>query len=243
MGNNLKEVMIIDLFGFPGSGKTTVLRELIDQLQKNKVKVQANIFNINNNKSIMIRLSIKTINTILYTINNFGFMYELFTMLGKKPFKSIGEAIKQWVNVCFVLTQLNKSDGYDLVVADQGIIQAAVSLAINSNSVDINAIIELMKKQVRQPLVFVFVKNDINTTLNRLERRTKGKSRIDIEENHNKKISYLIKYENLFSEIINKNEFMVFENSNPLGDKKLEKQFYSQLKFVIEKYKFFSANR
>lgn len=235
MESNLNQTIIIDLFGFPGSGKTTIVKALINEMKIKGYEVQSNIYEINNKKNSFVRSIGKLSNAFSYTLKNFRFIYDLFKSLGEKPFKNINEGIKQWINICFVLTQLNVTDYYDFVVADQGIVQAAISLTINAKDADVNTILNKLKNQIKHRTIYIYITIDIIANLDRLEMRKNGKSRIDYEQSNNKKIDHLLKYEKLFYRIISVNKYLEFDNNRTLIKSESNDFFCNQIRDLIGK--------
>jgi len=171
MESNLEREYILDFFGLPGSGKTTIAHMIARKLNEDGYKIQESTYFINNEYSLGKRILVKTLYTFNFTIKHFSFMCELFFMLEKGAFKSWKEAVKQWVNICFVLTVLNKKNNNQYIIADQGIVQAAISLGIHSEKASVVDIYRKLCEKTVKPIKFVYVEVDNETSLKRLNSR------------------------------------------------------------------------
>lgn len=191
MEDNMRKTVIIDFFGPPGSGKSTVVRILAGKLRNQNYKIQDNISKINNDFTSIKRIAIKSINTVTFTSKNLFFLLRIFSMLDKYSYLNLREMIKQWINICFVLTQINRSEQSDIILADQGLIQAAISLSVRCNDVDVKKIIEKLIEKVDYPIHYVCMSIQLKTNLERLSQRTNGRSRVDFEKKEEEKIEYL----------------------------------------------------
>lgn len=213
MEDNLKRGVIVDFFGLPGSGKSTMAHILANKLNENGYEIQEKIYCINNEYNSWKRMSIKILNTITFTIRNFSFMCELFSMFGKGAFRNYRELIKQWINVCFVLTSINQTTQKDFVIADQGIVQAAISLSVNSESADIEAVIRKLCEKVNSPVKFIYISVEIEKDLERLHQRVNGKSRVDLEKDEELKRTQLKVIQKLCYEITKSLPHTIVDNN------------------------------
>lgn len=182
MGKDLKRGILVDFFGLPGSGKTTIARLLVNELNEKGYEIQENIYYINNECSSLKRMVIKTFNTITFTIKNFSYICDLFSMFNKGTSRNIREVIKQWVNVCFVLTNVNQTNQKDFVIADQGIVQAAISLSVTYNNVAIEAVIRKLYEKVNSPVQHIYIYVELDKNLEHLNYRENGKLDVDLKK-------------------------------------------------------------
>lgn len=213
MESNLNEVVILDLFGLPGSGKTTISKSMSLNKKQYGYKIQDNIYKINNNYGAFRRMFIKLLNTFSYTIKNLFFLIDLFSLVGKDSFTSNKELIKQWINICFVLSNINKSRGKDIIIADQGIVQAAISLSYNNEDININTIIKKINEKVLFRIKHIYISIEIETCLKRLEQRKNGKSRLDNETRINIRKYHLESIKGLCEKINREFNCIVIDNN------------------------------
>lgn len=90
---------IIDFFGAPGSGKTTVSRMVSQKLTDEGYKVDEHIFQVNNEYHPVNRILIKGLTAMGYTLKNFAFIKDIVSLAQPHTFSSWKTAVKQWVNV------------------------------------------------------------------------------------------------------------------------------------------------
>lgn len=234
MKNNSSSEFILDFFGLPGSGKTTIAHMIACQLKENGYKTQENIYHINNEYSLVRRILVKVFYTITFTLKNFIYMIQLFLMLEKKSaFINWKGLIKQWVNVCFVLTAINKKNNSHFIIADQGIVQAAISLAMYSGKTSVIDIYMKLCEQVVIPIKYVYVEIDVSTDMERLKFRENRNSKPGEE----KDIDYtLIQLQGIMTkceEIADIIECITIENNNSVKLKQNKNGFPINLQNII----------
>lgn len=195
MGNNMKRGIFIDFFGMPGSGKTTIAHNLAINLRYGRYQVVEPTFLTDTVYSTPLRLLYKVLCSIKFTLFHPVYLYQLFSMLEKGAFLGVGEAVKQWINICFTLVSLNKGLDKDYVISDEGIIQAAISLTVRCSEENTKEIIYKLTQAVNRPIIFAYVKADVDVVLERLAKRKNGKSRIDAETDLNKRRQKLTEIE------------------------------------------------
>lgn len=201
MENHIKPGMAVDFFGLPGSGKTTIAHRLARVLEANGYEVQETIYRVNNESNSMRRIGVKMWAALCFSITHYSYMHDLFALLGKGSFLTVSEAIKQWVNVCFVITNINKGQPQDINIADQGIAQAALSLTYRCENADVVKIVTKLKEQVRMPIRHVYIRINTEKVLERLEIRRGNKARVDIEKSKDRKIMQLQEMQTRCNEI------------------------------------------
>lgn len=213
MEHIVRQGVILDFYGLPGSGKTTSAHMLADALRGKGYKIIEPIYEINIRYSTKRRIFAKTIATFSFSLTNFRFVYNLFERLPRGCFNSVGEAVGQWVNICFVLHIMTKSQDYDFLIADQGVVQAATSLTLNCTEANTKNIVSRLKEKVRVPIQHIYIQTDINTVLNRLRNRPSGRSRVDKMGNIQEKTIQLQKLEASFKDISSSLECIIMDNN------------------------------
>lgn len=203
MENSLRRGIIIDFFGMPGSGKTTIAHMLAGRLEEIGCEIEEPIYLVNNEYSSSRRSLTKIWATLCFTTGHFSYLYRLFSLLGRGAFQNLRKAAKQWVNVCFVLASFNAGRPIDFLIADQGIIQAAISLTFHCEKADIQKIINKLNEQVKTTIIYVYVAADIDEVLKRLQNRTNGGSRLDQEKSIIARKDQLRSVESRCMEVIN----------------------------------------
>lgn len=178
MEKNIKRSIHIEFYGLPGCGKTTVSHRLAVDLTKVGYPVIEPNYDVVNKHSSLMRKLLKFTNTYRQKLFNRP-VYESIESLVAKNGYSGNEAFKQIVNVVQKIKWYNKAKEC-IVVWDQGIKQAAVSLSANSsvNSKDNEVSIKEMLNL--SPIVIpVYLKCSISTSENRMAQRVAHRSRVE----------------------------------------------------------------
>lgn len=213
MGNSLNSKITLEFFGVPGSGKSTIAHSLADLLQENGYSVQEKSYIVNGQFGDLRRIILKLRYTFIFTIFHPLFLLELFSMIDKNVFFDLKEKIKQWVNVCFVLYNYKKKNNRQFFIADQGLIQAAISLTIHCKEVEIAQIIKKMSSVIEMPKYIIYVNIKEDKSLYRLKTRINGKSRVDKEKSEEKRIKELKKVADMCEDILLITECVSIDNS------------------------------
>lgn len=171
---NKKTIKVIELFGFPGSGKSTISNKFVKYLNDNNISVIEPKRKIDKELSSFNRYLIKT----LYSIKSlFIFNKKVVPLLLQiaKINKGI-TLIKQVINILYTLSFYNHSS---IVVLDEGIIQSIVSSAYKSSLSETIKLFNLLPNFVKENSIFIYVNVDTEICMRRLLKREDGKSRLD----------------------------------------------------------------
>lgn len=229
---------IIDFFGAPGSGKTTVSRMVSKKLADEGYKVDEHIFQVNNEYNPLARILIKGMTAMGYTLKNFSFIKDIFSLAQVHTFSSWKTAVKQWVNVCFVMASLSRKRDQDIIIAEQGLTQAVISLALNCTPKNFAAIINKMEKHLSADIVYVHVRIGTAENLTRLKNRNEGNSEVELELDVRKREELLDKINAICDEIKTIKSCLTFDNTMEADSMEkfqqiIEKHLASQLKFGL----------
>lgn len=224
---------IIDFYGAPGSGKTTVSRMVSKKLADEGYKVDEHIFQVNNEYHPVNRIFIKGLTAVGYTLKNFAFIKEIFSLAQLHTFSSRKIAVKQWVNVCFVMSSLARRRNQDIIIAEQGLTQAVISLALNCTPKDFSAMINKMEKHLSADIVYVHVRIGTAENLTRLKNRNEGNSEVELEADGKKKEELLDNINEICEEIKIIKNCLTFDNTMEKFQQLIEKHLASQLKFEL----------
>ncbi len=213
MEDSLNKGIIIDFFGLPGSGKTTIADRLVATLQKRGFKTIQPIHDVNLGYGSLRRIITKIMASTVYSLSHPQFMYELFANLERGCFRGTGEAVKLWINTGFVLYFMTRAKSCDFLVADQGIAQIAISLTINCKRTNIETIIKGFLDQIKAPVKLIYIHTDIHNVLERLEHRPYGRSRVDKAASIQEKTAQLRKIQSSCSEIASNLDCLIVDNN------------------------------
>jgi hypothetical protein len=176
MGSNVKRGLVVEFFGLPGSGKSTIAHEL---------KVSFDYLSVVNKS-----YEISNMNRFKRVIIKFMYIFTLFLVDFKSSFKSLKgivgirqknfkEKISVITNYFYVISlyKFNKNK-HDLHLLDQGILQAVWSILLNSNDVDEKCINNIMS-HFELPDIVIIVNVNEDKLLNRYLKRSTNDSRIE----------------------------------------------------------------
>lgn len=198
---------IIEFYGMPGCGKSTLSHQLSDALRLAGYNVKEPSYEIDHNYTKICRQMKKAWIIMLWIIKHpYGF-FEIFKLLKKYLKQGI---IDELPNVLTKAYYIEKYSDFDFVVFDEGIRQAVVSFQspIYSNP---NEVIKRLEEKIytSNKCIDVYVRNSINTVLQWMETRDSNDSRVEKEKNIAKKKSMLKAVEDRCNLISNKDTIIV----------------------------------
>lgn len=210
---NKKTTKVIELFGFPCSGKSTISNKLVIYLHDNNIDVIEPKRKIDKELFCLNRYIIK----ILYSIKSlFIFNKNVFPLLLQITEINTGiTLIKQIINVLYTLSFYNQRS---LIVLDEGIIQSIVSSAYKSSLSETIKLLNCIPDFVKNNTIFIYVNIDTEICMQRLLKRQDGKSRLDKISDPTelkKNLNYLDKN---FKEIKKYIEFYNIDNSFEIAE-------------------------
>lgn len=182
--------MIYECSGLPGSGKSTLVEELSNQLRKDNKKVKQigtdSFWAVKNNNKIM--KTIIKVGRILQPLKPTNWKFSLICMQfffkRTKPanvFSSYSSNYETFIAVLYCIylfDEYRRSD--DVIVSDEGLLQALTSLSLKSDS-GLEEIINLvhMKQYIKTTSLQIHCKLSIDETINRLKLRNRTTSNFD----------------------------------------------------------------
>jgi len=166
----MKNRMIFEFIGLPGSGKTTISRELIKELKSDGYNVISGYYT---NSSRLIRFLKKLISITIFFIR---FPVKSIYVI-RICFKSHNYSFASYKDIAEILFLLNRYDvakkSNKIWIFDQGLYQAAISLQLFA---DKNT--EIFKYLSNNIEKVIYVKSEILLAKNRLNLRNDFSSRI-----------------------------------------------------------------
>lgn len=201
MASNLKTVYL-DFYGLPGSGKTTLLKEVVAQLREQGYSVATPGHDIVHHLSTKKRKVKKISISGIYSFVHPRKAMQICSLIKENGY-GLMQGMAQYINVALNLFFFESCWGkYDYAIFDQGITQAAISLAVNGeesaqrNKEKIEA---LLDKKIQ--VIPLYVKEEKDVVLERLSNRTMHGSRVEKEPNLEKKKQLLCIFEEKCNEI------------------------------------------
>lgn len=237
MEKNIKKTLFIEFYGLPGCGKSLISHDIAIYYKDTGLSVGEPNFDIVRNHGTLLRKLLK------YRIFiSFSFFHHSDCVLIKELVKKNGyhglESFSLVINVIQKLHEYYRNQQKDIVVWDQGIVQAAVSLSsngvVNVNN-NLRAILGLFKTQ--PSILKVYVKCSIDTSLSRMQQRSKHLSRVEKVSSPQEKIRFLQMFQRCCDDIPNTdgividNDTFSYEVTKTELISKLQKKEISQTLF------------
>lgn len=203
MENNLKKTVILDYYGIPGSGKSTVSHVLSEKYREEGKSVIEPSYIYDHRGSGVTRKLKKISATIQFGMKSprrFLAVYRLGKLNG---YTLTSGLLNQIVNIVTKIYAIEKYIGkFDYIIFDEGLAQAAISLSVNSehpSAGNFKSIMDLLPDIPEIKLVQVTL--DIHEALKRIEIRNSKDTRVEKLEEYNSRILLLQKYERLTTEL------------------------------------------
>ncbi len=203
MGNLINEPIVLDFFGLPGCGKSSVSHLLAEELRKLGKTVYEPSYETDHCSSPVRRKLSKFLCFIMYTINHpikANRLIHLINSVGNNLFHSIVLAM-----IVIVRTEeINKHDR-GIIILDQGLVQLAISICQKSLSTlnlakSMEAVLLLVYPCKNIKRIHVAVSVDV--ALERAKQRGTTVSRVDREKNIDKKKAIMDYYVNASHEFL-----------------------------------------
>jgi thymidylate kinase len=177
----MKSPIVIDFLGLPGCGKSTVSSLVASELRMKGFNVSEKVYSIGNQLSLGRRYAVKLSYATGLALSHPRTAIELVKQCAPNMFRSKSEMLKQQINVFYVLETIRR-EKKAICVADQGIAQAVASLCVwKQGSVSCSERIRTYMHYVQRPIVFVYLRCDKETALQRIALRKNGFSRVEAE--------------------------------------------------------------
>lgn len=189
MEGTLNKHIIIDFFGLPGCGKSTISHELAKKLRNNGNIVAEPTYDLDHGNSAGKRKLYKIFCAINYTICHPINAKRLFSVI-RKCGNGLSDSYKLSITILSRISMINNAD--NITVLDEGLTQMAISICQNSdNTVCLQAAYDAIARLIdnKYRICMVYLKSDIGIAIERAARRATKESRVDREENQEKKMA------------------------------------------------------
>lgn len=197
MGSDLIGKKIhIEFYGLPGCGKSTVSELVAQKLESDGYTVIRASAETGNDVNPVFRKVVKLTRAALYYCKHPGIYKRVNSLVKRNGYTGFKERIIQLINVAQKLYHYSNSSHGIVYVWDEGLTQAAISLAVNGSITakdNEETLIELIGVSFYQ--VHIYIKASIEVVMHRMENRSTNNSRVEKEKNTSKKINLLKKYE------------------------------------------------
>lgn len=194
MENSLAQSLFVEFYGLPGCGKSTISHILANRLMDDGFAVEEPSFTEDHRPKFA-----RKILKLLYGCYGFVFHYSTYRRIVNLVYENgyMGyEKFTQTVNVLQKVNVYRKENSKKIVIWDQGIIQAAISLSINKQISAFDNLIrieDIISKDVIYYRVFIPVERSV--VLERMKKRNTNDSRVEKIEGETKKMNFLKLFE------------------------------------------------
>lgn len=206
MGVDLRETVVLDFFGVPGSGKTTKSHEIAESYRRKGKTVEEPSYDLDHGMSSAKRRLEKLRMLILLSGKR---RKEVKELVRKNGYDGSNGELNQVINIASKLYTIQKYKGKtDYIVFDEGLAQAAISLSVNSDipaDENLKQIITLIDNPPE--IQFVDTQLSIVEALRRIEIRSSGDTRVEAMKTEQEKENLMKRYE-AASEQVGKMETM-----------------------------------
>lgn len=179
MENDLISPLHLEFYGLPGCGKSTVSHKLAEELRKLEYKVNEPSYEIDRVKGgFLVRKLNKVLLLGLCRILNRDQYTIIKDIVAKNGY--VGKScLSQEINIVHKLRAYNSKSQADIIIWDQGLVQAAVSLSTNGNVPSFDNYIALKEACSESHVYPIYMKCDIDTSLKRMDGRNTNDSRVE----------------------------------------------------------------
>ena len=213
---NKKKGYIIELFGLPGSGKSTISKIIKEELRKENIVFIEPKRKLDKEYNCLSRYIFKIYYTIisilLYNVKIIPLIFEVIKLNHGKIM------IKQLINVCYTLYFYKIKDNF---ILDEGIVQALVSASYSKKIDDLNLLFSKLPSNVFDKVILIYINIDVSICCERVLNRKDGKSRVDRIKNKKVLNFQLSCQKEFFNNIKNNLKYYEIDNSNDIPIKRL----------------------
>ena len=192
MASDIKKPMVLDFFGLPGCGKSTVSHLLAIKLRKEGYKVYEPSYDLDHTMNAVKRKVVKMCQYIVYVILHPIKAKKIDALIKQNGYEDFSEKLSQCINIVSKFNAIDKN-GYDFIIFDEGFFQAAVSLSLVNDRVlsfeNLHMMLDAVDPTIRICGVYIQVSKDVS--LERMSKRGEKNSRIDAQTNESVKLRLL----------------------------------------------------
>ncbi len=186
MENSLKQVLFIEFFGLPGCGKSTLSHLLLERLRAVGLKVSEPSYVIDHRRPLLRKIHKLFLGGYYYSLKH-GMYKSVYKIVNKNGYRG-AECFTQTVNILQKLATYGKSQTAQIVIWDQGLVQAAISLSLlgKVEAADNLQILFGFLPSTKN-IYNVFINVDEELAFERMSKRSTNDSRIEKTKNEEQK--------------------------------------------------------
>lgn len=198
--------MIIEFYGLPGSGKSTISHMLAIQLRKQGEKVHEPSYYLDNEKSAIVRKILKIICALAFIFIAPKIFCRILQIIKKYFVFKFYNIVNNYINLSYKI-MMYKISNADYLIFDEGVFQAVISIDVKKNKDRYKMIDELLLL-IHNNITPIYVDVSIETSIKRMMNRLRHDSRVEKISDDQERIDYLIYKKQILDKIEN-NRIMV----------------------------------
>ena len=192
MEDSLKKSLFVEFYGLPGSGKSTLSHLVAERLRREGHVVDEPSYETDHQHPLPKRVKKMAVGGYWFVFHHVQFCH-VKNIVRQNGYRGM-EAFKQIVNVIQKMRIYNSRKTSEIVIMDQGLIQAAISLSMYGEmkaKVNYEQLLCLMPNAVEALGVYIDV--DDETAIDRMRKRKTNDSRVEKLKEHSMKVKMLLR--------------------------------------------------
>lgn len=191
MEDSLKKSLFVEFYGLPGSGKSTLSHIVAERLRREGHAVDEPSYMTDHQHPLPKRVKKMAVGGYWFAFHHAQYCC-IRNIVHQNGYTGM-EAFVQIVNVIQKMRIYNSRKAYEIVIMDQGLIQASISLSMCGEMKakdNYEQLLCLMPNAVEAFRVYIDVDNE--TAIDRMEKRKTNDSRVEKLKEHSLKIEMLL---------------------------------------------------
>lgn len=179
MDNSANLTLFLEFYGLPGCGKSTISHAVARLLREKGVSVEEPSYDIDHLAPKFLRRVVKLLTTILWFVIHHNSFCEIYSIVLANNYHGLSK-IEQISNIIQKIRIYKRKNSSHIVMWDQGLVQAAISLSINgykSSDENLKRLYKLVSTDRR--IIHILIVVDSETVINRMARRKTNDSRVE----------------------------------------------------------------
>lgn len=222
MEDSLKKSLFVEFYGLPGSGKSTLSHLVAERLRREGHVVDEPSYETDHQHPLQKRVKKMAVGGYWFVFHHVQFCH-VKNIVRQNGYTGM-EAFKQIVNVIQKVRIYNSPRAFEIVIIDQGLIQASISLsmygAVKAKE-NYERLLLLMPNAVDALRVYIDV--DSETALDRMRKRTNNDSRVEKLKEDSMKEKMLLRISEEIASVREEccgigNEYVVASSDNMMKD-------------------------
>lgn len=222
MEDSLKKSLFVEFYGLPGSGKSTLSHIVAERLRREGYTVDEPSYDIDHRHPLPKIIKKLAIGCYWFAFHHKQY-FSIWNIVQQNGYKGM-EAFKQTVNIILKIRIYNSPKAAEIVMIDQGLIQASVSLSMYGDMKardNYERLLNLMPNAMAASIFYIEV--DEETAMNRMSKRMTNDSRVEKLKGQDSKMAMLsrilMEMESIRNQYCgNGNEYIIVSSNNIMED-------------------------